>query len=132
MNESYPFLLQPLPYAYNALEPYIDEETMHLHHDRHLKAYVDKLNETLKPFTAYHNWTLEELIKNCRTLPVKIQTPIRHNAGGVYNHNLYFSSMRLPAEQRIPEAFYKELCTCFDSWEGFKEAFSQAAANQFG
>lgn len=132
LTETYPFTLQPLPYAYNALEPYIDEETMHLHHDHHLKTYVEKLNEALEPFPTYHSWTLEELITNCHTLPGKLQTPVRHNAGGVYNHNLYFASMRPPEKQRIPEIFYKELCTYFGSWENFKESFSQAAVNQFG
>lgn len=132
MNETYPFLLQPLPYAYDALEPFIDEETVRLHHDGHLKAYVDKLNKILAPYPALHHWPLERLIFECHTLPGKIQTDVRNNAGGVYNHNLYFASMQAPDNQQVPQPLYQQICTSFGGWKEFQDAFSQAAANQFG
>ena len=59
---TYPFALPPLPYAYDALEPYVDEATMHFHHDKHLKTYVDNLNKALEAYPQYHTWTLETLL----------------------------------------------------------------------
>ena len=60
---TYPFALPPLPYAYDALEPYVDEATMHFHHDKHLKTYVDNLNKALEAYPQYHTWTLETFDK---------------------------------------------------------------------
>ena len=89
----YPFTNPPLPYAYQALEPYIDEKTMKLHHDRHLQTYVDNLNKALADYSRFHNWTLEQLIYNIASLPEEIQTAVRNNGGGVYNHLLYFTGL---------------------------------------
>lgn len=65
MNEQYPFELAPLPYAYDALEPYIDTRTVTVHHDRHQAGYVKKLNEALREFPEFHSWSLEQLILGC-------------------------------------------------------------------
>ena len=86
MNDHYPFSLKPLPYAYDALEPYISEETLRFHHDKHLKAYVDKLNETLKPYPEFQDWSLKALIVYSDGFPKEIKTDVKNNAGGVYNH----------------------------------------------
>lgn len=90
MYEHYPFQLQPLPYPFDALEPYIIEEIMVLHHNKHLKTYVDNLNKALAPYPRYHNLSLASLLLNKRALPLSIQTTVENNAGGVYNHNLFF------------------------------------------
>ncbi|MDD3204543.1 MAG: superoxide dismutase, partial [Lachnospiraceae bacterium] len=74
MNKHYPFINTPLPYAYNALEPYIDAKTMQLHHDKHLQTYIDNLNNTLKEYPQFQTWTLEQLLTNVPSLPEKIQT----------------------------------------------------------
>lgn len=71
MNEHYPFTNPPLPYPYEAMEPYIDTLTMHLHHDRHLQTYVDNLNRILKDYPAYHQLSLEELLMYQKSLPRK-------------------------------------------------------------
>lgn len=71
MNDHYPFELIPLPYDFQALEPYIDEQTMEIHHDKHLKAYVDNLNKALKDYPRYHHWSLKELLKYSDRLPAK-------------------------------------------------------------
>ena len=82
MNSCYPFVNTPLPYAYDALEPYIDEETMHLHHDRHLQTYIDNLNAFLEENPSLQKFSLEELLSMWRRLPCHLQAPLRHNAGG--------------------------------------------------
>lgn len=99
-HRTYPFELLPLPYAYDALEPYIDAETMRFHHDRHLKTYVDNLNKALEGYPQYHSWTLEELLKNLSELPDGLRTAVRNNGGGVYNHELFFELMA-PGEQAM-------------------------------
>lgn len=93
MRQQYPFSVEPLPYDAHALEPVIDAETLHFHHDKHLQAYVDNLNKTLADYPEYHDWSLEKLLTQGDALPEAIRTPVRNNAGGVYNHQLYFRSM---------------------------------------
>jgi len=89
----YPFKLQPLPYAYDAMEPFIDAKTMEIHHSKHVQTYVDNLNKALETQPDYQNWSLERLLYNLDKLPQSIQAPVRNSGGGVYNHNLYFAIM---------------------------------------
>ena len=88
MPRHYPFTLQPLPYAYDSLAPVLDARTLEFHHDKHLQTYVDNLNAALKDAPAYHDWSLEKLIMHIDSLPENLRTPVRNNAGGVYNHEL--------------------------------------------
>ena len=103
MLEKYPFKLRELPYKYNEIEPYIDEKTIILHHDKHLKNYVDKLNLTLTPYPKLYNLTLIELLKNLDALPNEIKERVRNNGGGVYNHNLYFEGIRRGNINNVPK-----------------------------
>lgn len=89
-NNYYPFVNQPLPYDYSALEPFIDEKTMHLHHDRHLQTYIDNLNGILEKEPKLQKLSLEQLIQISGRLPCRLQAPVRNNAGGVYNHRFFF------------------------------------------
>jgi Fe-Mn family superoxide dismutase len=89
----YPFKLQPLSYAYDALEPFIDAKTMEIHHSKHVQTYVDNLNKALENWAEYQSWPLERLLYNLDKLPKEIQAPVRNNGGGAYNHNLYFNIM---------------------------------------
>ena len=94
MNEHYKFVNHPLPYAYEAMEPYIDEKTMHLHHDRHLQTYIDNLNHTLSGYPEFQGWTPEQLI--ARLLPQALQ-----RAGSLYRrlvsgHQLGTGRQKLP------------------------------------
>lgn len=131
MNSHYPFELVPLPYPYNALEPYISSQTMTLHHDKHLKTYVDNLNKALEKYPAYHNWPLRRLIReNCR-LPFQIQAAVWNNAGGVYNHNLFFSILGMP-EKKEQGKLENALAAAYGSIENFKEKFKACALSQFG
>ena len=132
MNEHYPFTLKPLPYSYEALEPYIDATTLHFHHDKHLQTYVDNLNKALQDCPAYHDWSLKSLVQCANILPEKIRTDIRNNAGGVFNHELYFNCMG-PGRDLRPE---KELGAVIDkqfgSYEAWREKMKEAAVSQFG
>ena len=80
MNQHYKFVKHAASISYNAMEPYIDEKTMKLHHDRHLQTYVDNLNKALADYSRFHNWTLEQLIYNIASLPEEIQTAVRITA----------------------------------------------------
>lgn len=131
MNDHYPFELVPLPYPYNALEPYIDAQTMTLHHDRHLKTYVDNLNSTLEKYPAYHNWSLQRLIRENGRLPYQIQTPVRNNAGGVYNHNLYFSILN-PGGTTSAGQLETAVTGAFGSMEAFYAKLKETALGVFG
>lgn len=133
MNETYPFQLIPLPYSYNSLEPYIDEETLHYHHDKHLKTYVDNLNKALQQYPEYHNLNLPTLLVNYTQLPKEIQTAVYNNGGGVFNHNLYFATMRPPKQDNIPSGeLSKAILNCFNTYAEFKELLTNTAVAQFG
>jgi Fe-Mn family superoxide dismutase len=132
---TYPFKLPPLPYAYNALEPYIDEETMHYHYDKHFAGYINKLNAALEPFTELHDLTLEQLLC-CEDLPEEAQEAILNNAGGVYNHTLFFNQLapasepvhELPLDSLLMEAIEGN----FGNFDNFKLQFNKSAGEVFG
>lgn len=131
-REHYKFSLAPLPYDYSALEPYIDAETVYIHHDRHLKTYVDNLNLALQDYPNLQNLTLEELILNQKNLPEKVRQNIINNAGGVYNHNLYFSIMGR-CSQNEPQGILRQfILNQYSSIENFKALLKKTALSQFG
>lgn len=132
MYDHYEFLLKPLPYTYDALEPYIDTRTMHLHHDKHLKAYVDNLNKILKEYPAYQSWPLDQLVRNWRLLPQEIRIPVRNNAGGVYNHNFFFDVMGPDGHELKAGRLRDDILRNFGSLEKFLAGFKQSALEQFG
>ncbi len=131
MYDFYPFSVVPLQYPYNALEPYIDEKTMYFHHDKHYQTYVDKLNKVLEANPSLQKYDLECLIINANSLPQKIATEIRNNAGGVYNHRLYFASMT-PNKKQPSDFLLKKINHDFGSFDSFKMALKEAALSQFG
>ncbi len=90
-----PFVLPPLPYAYDALEPHIDAETMHLHHDKHHQAYVNKLNEAVAkdPSLANDKTDVDDLLKHLSTVPENIRTAVRNQGGGHSNHSLFWQTL---------------------------------------
>lgn len=131
-NQHYPFVNLPLPYAYNALEPFIDEKTMHLHHDRHLQTYIDNLNGILEKEPCLQTLSLEQLIQIADRLPEGLGTSLRNNAGGVYNHRFFFDGMA-PATGGEPGGeLLARLQRRFGSWEDFREDFKKAALSVFG
>ena len=132
MNNFYPFVNTPLPYAYNALEPYIDEKTMRLHHDRHLQTYIDNLNKLLDENPALQQFSLEELLTRWCRLSQHLQVPVRNNAGGVFNHRFYFNSMKEPGAPCEAPRLFDEMSLQFKSPEDFKSQFKEAALSVFG
>lgn len=131
-NGHYLFINQPLTYAFDALEPYIDALTMELHHNRHLQAYTDNLNAALKNYPALWNLSLEQLIRIADRLPKTLGTQIRHNAGGVYNHRFFFEGMKNPANPDPFGTLSRAIDEAFGSFGNLREAFKKAAMSVFG
>lgn len=126
------FELTPLPYAYDALEPYIDTLTMEIHHGRHVKTYVDNLNNLLKDQPDFQSWSLEKIVENLEQLPEAIRTGVRNNAGGVLNHNWFFAHLSGNAKQEPEGALAAAIEGTFGSFENFKAEFKKAALGRFG
>lgn len=131
-NNYFPFVNQPLPYDYQALEPFLDEKTMHLHHDRHLQTYIDNLNAVLEKEPKLQRLSLTQLIQISGRLPCPLQTSIRNNAGGVYNHRFFFEGMANPAPPLSKGVLLQAICRKFGSIDAFLEAFQNAALSVFG
>jgi Fe-Mn family superoxide dismutase len=120
-----------LPYAYDALEPHIDEATMRVHHDKHHVAYTTKLNAALEG-SDFSGYTAEELVQNLDKLPESIRTAVRNNGGGHVNHNLFWTIMS-PQGGGKPEGTLAEaIISAFGSFDQFKDQLAAAGANQFG
>ena len=132
MAEHYPFSLRPLPYQYDALEPNIDATTMYLHHNKHLGAYVENLNKALAPYPRFHDWSLTKLLFSLGSLPRPIQTAVRNNGGGVYNHNLYFAGMTPNSGGKPVGALARQIEQQYGSTDFFLEQLKAAAMNRFG
>jgi Fe-Mn family superoxide dismutase len=121
----------PLPYDYNALEPTIDEQTMHLHHDKHHQAYVNAANGLLEG-TEWADKPVEEVLKNLGSLPSDKQTGVRNQAGGHYNHSLFWEWMS-PNGGGSPEgALADAINSAFGSFDDFKAALKDAGVKRFG
>ncbi|MBF2009563.1 MAG: superoxide dismutase [Chlorogloeopsis fritschii C42_A2020_084] len=124
--------LAPLPYDYAALEPYIDAQTMQLHHDKHHAAYVNNLNAALEKYPDLTSKSVEELIINLEQIPAEIRTVVRNNAGGHFNHTLFWKSMS-PNGSRTPTgAIAEAIEVTFGSFDNFKQQFNEAGMKQFG
>ncbi|ADL05464.1 superoxide dismutase [Lacrimispora saccharolytica] len=132
MNEHYPFVNPPLPYAYDALEPYIDTQTMYLHHDRLQQRYVVNLNIILKDYPQLQSLSLEELISDPESLPAEVRQGIINNAGGVYNHIIYFSGMTNSMTRSQADELYPAIQQDFGSVEQFFDEFKKYALSVFG
>ena len=121
-NNQYPFINTPLPYAFQALEPYIDATTMYLHHEKHLQTYIDNLNKLLAKEPKLQACTLEEL--------TQMPGDIGRNSGGVYNHRFYFEGLQPP--KKVPHTqLYEEIESQFQSF-AFQKIFKQTALSVFG
>ncbi len=133
-NTTYPFSLPPLPYAYNALEPYIDEETMRYHHDKHFETYTAGLNAAIKPYTALYNLPLKTLLAYPGRLPKEARVQILNNGGGYYNHALFFEGLAPKSKgmHRPVGALAAHINRTFGSFGAFKVAFNKAALGVFG
>jgi Fe-Mn family superoxide dismutase len=126
-----PFELPPLPYDYAALEPHIDEQTLHIHHDKHHQTYVDKANAALAG-SEWADVAPDEILLNLGTLPDDLRTAARNHVGGHANHTFYWESMG-PGKGGDPSgALAAAIEQAFGDLAGFKQAFTDASVNHFG
>ena len=126
------FTLPALPYAYDALTPYIDEETMHLHHEKHHNAYITNANAALEKHPELADKTIEELLADLNSIPEDIRTAVRNNGGGHANHNLFWTVLAPNAGGEPTGAVKDGIEEAFGSFDAMKEKFSAAAAGRFG
>lgn len=126
------FELPKLNYEYAALEPVIDAQTMEIHYTKHHNTYVTNLNKAIEG-TEYADKSIEELVKGWAELPEDIQTAVRNNGGGHYNHTLFWEELVAPSQAKeIPADLEAKLVEAFGSVDEFKEKFAAAAASRFG
>jgi Fe-Mn family superoxide dismutase len=121
------FTLAPLPYAHNALEPHIDEQTMHIHHGKHHQAYVDNLNKAIAG-TEHEGKTIEEIVKHAGS----ISMAVRNNGGGHWNHTFFWASMAANTGGAPSGKLAEAINSAFGSFDAFKEKFAQAGMTRFG
>ncbi|HFZ6002556.1 TPA: superoxide dismutase [Enterococcus faecium] len=126
------YTLPDLPYAYDALEPYIDEETMHLHHDKHHNTYVTNLNSAIEKYPELGEKTIEELLSDMDAIPTDIKTAVRNNGGGHANHSFFWEIMAPNAGGEPTGEIKEAINEAFGDFSSFKEEFKKAAAGRFG
>ena len=126
------YTLPDLPYAYDALEPYIDEETMHLHHDKHHNTYVTNLNSAIEKYPELGEKTVEELLSDMDAVPTDIKTAVRNNGGGHANHSFFWEIMAPNAGGEPTGEIKEAINEAFGDFSSFKEEFKKAAAGRFG
>jgi Fe-Mn family superoxide dismutase len=125
------FSVPDLPYAYDALEPHIDEATMRVHHDKHHQAYVDKANAALEG-TDWADRDVEDVLQNLSSLPGDKQAAVRNNAGGHYNHTLFWQMLSPDGGGEPQGDVASGIADTFGSFDSFKEEFKAAGVNRFG
>jgi Fe-Mn family superoxide dismutase len=128
-----PFTLPPLPYASDALEPYIDKMTMEIHHGKHHGTYVSNLNKALESAPNLAGKAIEELLaNNCGIVPENIRTAVRNNGGGHINHSMFWEIMAPKAGGQPGGHLAQAIQSTFGSFDQFKEKFTAAALTRFG
>ena len=126
------FELPPLPYAEDALEPYVDARTMSIHHDKHHAAYTSNLNKALENHADLSAKGIEAILGNLEALPESIRTAVRNNGGGYANHSLFWQVMGPNCGGEPSGELASEINASFGSFDGFKETFAKAAMTRFG
>lgn len=126
------FTLPDLPYPYNALEPYIDEKTMQIHHGKHHAGYVKNLNDALSTIEQFNNAPIEELLTNLDTVPETVRMKVRNNGGGHANHTLFWTVMAPKSGGAPIGDIASAIDAAFGSFTGFQEKFAAAAIGRFG
>ena len=127
-----PFTVPPLPYAFDALEPYIDAKTMEIHHDKHHGAYVTNLNKALEGHADLQNKTVEQLLTGLNSLPESIRTAVRNNGGGHMNHSLFWKIMKKGGGGEPGGELATAINSAFGSFAEFKAKLIDAGTKRFG
>jgi Fe-Mn family superoxide dismutase len=126
------FELPKLPYAEDALEPYIDAQTMNIHHTKHHQAYITNLNAALEKHPELAKKSLEDLLSDLNAVPEDIRTAVRNHGGGTWNHNMFWEIMAPKASVTPSGELLKALEAGFGSFDAFKSEFEKAAVGRFG
>ena len=126
-----PYTLPPLPYAFDALEPHIDAQTMEIHHTKHHQTYVNNLNAALEG-TPYADQDIDQLVAGAAALPDKLHTAVRNNGGGHANHSLFWTVMSPRGGGAPTDALRLAIEADLGGFETFKDAFTRAALTRFG
>lgn len=126
------FKLPDLGYRFDALEPYIDAQTMEIHHGKHHAAYIAKLNEALQKYPDLHKKTIEDLLKSIGNLPEGVKTAVRNNGGGHHNHLLFWESMKPGGAKEPAGKLIEALNSAFGGFDEFKSKLTEAAVTRFG
>ncbi len=127
------FELPPLPYPYEALEPYIDTETMHLHHDKHHQAYVTNLNNAMQSQSGQlASYSVEDLLRNISQVPDSIRTAVQNNGGGHANHSMFWQLMKPNGGGAPTGELASAIDQAFGSFDQFKDTFNKAGLGRFG
>lgn len=126
------FILPPLPYSVDALEPYFDARTMEIHHDKHHAAYVANLNAALEKYPDHQDKSLEYLVTHYDLLPEDIRTVVRNNAGGHYNHTMFWQLLKKDGGEQPRDLVLSAIKKEFGEFGAFKAAFEVAAKSVFG
>ncbi|WP_376788484.1 superoxide dismutase [Thermoflexus sp.] len=124
--------LPPLPYPYDALEPYIDAQTMEIHHTRHHQAYVNNLNAALEKYPELQDVPVETLLRNLPSVPEDIRETVRNNGGGHLNHSMFWTLMKPGGGGEPTGALAEAIAKAFGSFANFKDLFTKAAMGRFG
>ncbi len=143
MPEYCKFVNEPLPYSYKAMEPYIDIQTMYLHHDKHLQTYIDKLNYLIQECPALQAMTfaekpacgfaeLKQILHNSDAIPDYARTMVKNNAGGIFNHWFYFNGLCAHSKEKPQGTLSESIHWRFGSFDDFKKEFTKAALSVFG
>lgn len=127
-----PHELASLPYAHDALEPYIDKMTMEIHHGRHHKAYVDNLNKAITGNAALEAKSLDQIIRDLSAVPDAIRGPVRNNGGGHWNHSFFWKIMAPNAGGAPTGKLADDIKAAFGSFDDFKGKFEAAGIGRFG
>ena len=127
-----PFTLPALPYAFDALEPYIDAQTMEIHHDRHHAAYVNNLNNAVANFPELAKKPVEELLRDLNAIPESVRTAVRNNGGGHANHTLFWQIMSKSGAKEPVGELAKAVDKRFGSFSAFQDQLTRAAMGVFG
>jgi superoxide dismutase, Fe-Mn family len=126
------YVLPPLPYPADALEPYIDKQTMEIHHDKHHGAYVTNLNKALDGHADLQKLSIEELLAKIESVPENIRTAVRNNGGGHANHTMFWQIMKKGGGGEPKGDLASAITSAFGSFADFKTKFNQAATTRFG
>lgn len=127
-----PHSLPALPYAFDALEPHIDSQTMQIHHGKHHQAYVNNLNAALDKSPELHDKSLEALLADINSVPEAIRGAVRNNGGGHWNHSLFWTLMAPSGGGEPTGALGTAITSTFESFAKFKEQFAAAGVARFG